>query len=492
MMKKIGILFVLIALFGSGLIAQQTRVLTLEDALELAKEQSQAAIRAKHTFRNSYWQHRTYKAEYLPNLVFSGTTPNFSRAMSPVQQNDGTYRYHQDYSNRITGSLSLEQNVPFTGGTLSMGSNLSRTDVLGDNGFIQYMSSPVTLRYSQNLFGVNPFKWNKKIEPLRYEEAKRTYLYAMENVSLTAINYFFALAEAQQRVATAEFNKANTDTLSKIANGRYQRGTIGEDEKLQSELNYMNAIRTYNDAVLTLQNSKNRMRSFLGFNELVDISIDIPNEFPRMVLDTEKIMDLAKANSPDMLAYERQLIEAERGVAQARANRGFNATANLEFGLDQRANNLADVYKNPGDMERVSIGLRVPLLDWGRGKGYVKMAQSSQELVKMQVEQAISDFEQNVITQVDQYNKQYDQFEITSKSDSIARNRYNVAMQRYRIDKITITEMNQAQTDRDNARQSYVAAIRNFWQYYYTIRQLTLYDLTENKPLAADYDQLVE
>ena len=464
---------------------------TIEEIIDLSKNQSPEGIQAKHAFRASYWEFRSYKAGFMPSLVFDATLPDFSRSYKSQWVNE-SYRYVQDFSSRISGSLNVEQNVPLTGGRISVGSSLSRTDVFGADGSVQYMSSPISISYSQSIFGVNQFKWDKKIEPLKYEEAKRKYLRAMENVSTVAIRYFFDLAAAQQNVAIAEFNKANTDTLYHIAQGRYNIGTIGENDMLQSELNYMNASATLNDALLNLATSKNRLRSFLGFNESVDISIIIPEHVPELQFNLDRIMSLAKENNPDPMAYRRQIIEAQRNVAVAKANRGFTADIYARFGLDQRAVNVNDVYKNPNDMETVQIGLRIPILDWGRGKGRVKMAQSNEELVRMQVEQAMSDFEQNVVLQVNQFNMQGDQYRITAKADTIAQNRYKVSMQRFLIDKIDITEMNNAQNDRDAAKQRYIMALRNYWAYYYNLRLLTLYDLAGNKPLAADYDTLVD
>jgi outer membrane protein TolC len=497
-MRQLYTILVVITLFTDAISAQNNLEFTIDEVIGLAKEQSPEGILAKHSFRASYWQYRSYKAGFLPSLVFSASAPNFSRAMTAVQQENGSYLYLQDYSNRLSGAINIEQNVPLTGGQFSIGSNLSRTDILGDDGYVQYLSSPLNVTYSQSLFGLNNLKWDKKIEPLRYEEAKKRYLRAVENVSITAVRYFFNLAEAQQRVAIAEFNKLNNDSLYKIAKGRYNIGTIGENDMLQSELNYMNACATLNDAVLDLASSKNRLRSFLGFNESVNISIIIPEEAPKLNLNVDKIMELAKQNSPDLLSHERQLMEAQRNVASAKASRGFSADLYMQFGLDQRSGtrqssgNIPDAYKKPGDMERIQLGLRIPILDWGKGKGRVKMAQSNEELTKVQVQQAVTDFEQDVILQVNQYNMQAEQYQITTKADTIAQKRYSVSMQRYLTDKIDITEMNNAQNDRDNARLRSVTALRNYWTYYYTIRQLTLYDLLNSKPLETDYDKLID
>ncbi|MDR2424098.1 MAG: TolC family protein [Prevotellaceae bacterium] len=498
-MNRVFLLFTLIltGLHG-GLAAQNNLTLTIDEVIALAKEQSLAAIQAKHSFRASYWQNKTYRTNSLPSLVFAATLPNFSRAMTAVQQPDGTYVYHQDFSSRMSTALSVEQGVPLTGGNLSIGSDLGRTDNFGGNAYHQYVSTPINIAYRQSLFGINAYKWDRKIEPLRYEEAKKNYLMAMEQVTLTAINYFFNLANTQQRVAISEFNKANNDSLFRIARGRYNIGTIGENDMLQSEYNYVSSSASLNQSLLDLETSKNRLRSFLGFNESVNITIVIPVDVPKVMLDIDRIVELAKENNPQILAYERQLIEAQRTVAQVKSQNGFNADLSVQFGLNQRSGmqgqsgTIPEAYKKPGDMERVGLSLRIPILDWGRGRGRIKMAESNQEMEKVRIQQALADFEQGVIMQVKQYNMQYTQLQITAKADTIARNRYAISMQRYKIDKIDITEMDNAQRARDNAVIEYVSAMSRYWEYYYAIRRTTLFDFLRNQPLETDYDKLVE
>lgn len=484
--------------FTSTLFAQREQkkyTFNLDEVIEMARTQSTEALQAKHTFRASYWQYRSYKAEFLPSLVFSGTLPSFIHGVEQVRQNDGSYAFKNSFSNSLSGTLSVEQNVPFTGGTFSVNSRLQRYDEYEPNRLIQYSSTPISVRYEQSIFGVNQLKWSRKIEPLKYEEAKRGYLKSMEGVSITAIRYFFSLASAQQNLAIAEFNYNNNEELFKIAGGRYGIGTIGENDLLQSELNYMNARASLNEARLNLANAKNRLRSFLGFNENADIEIIIPDKVPSVNIDLDKILELAKQNNPDLLAYRRQLIEAEKNVASERANRGFTANLSAEFGLNPYgggSENIKDAYKDLKDKEVVSLGLRIPILDWGRGKGRVKMAKSNLDLVRVQIEQKLVDFEQDILLQVNQFNQQGEQFAITAKADTIAQSRYAVSKQRYLIDKITITDMNNAQNDRDNAKRQYINALQNYWNYYYTLRQTTLHDLLFDRPLDVDYDMLID
>ncbi len=474
--------------------------LTLDEVLELARTQSPEAIRARNSYQVSYWTYRAYKANFLPKLSLTSDLPQFSRQIIDVtsidpETGEAQHNYTSEFYNNFSGGLTLEQNLP-TGGRVSINTALQRTDRFrGDFSnhiSTEYLSTALSVRLSQSIFGVNEMKWDRKIEPLKYEEAKRTYIENMESLSQRAIQYFFNLAIAQQNLAISEFNHANNDTLYRISAGRYELGTIGENDLLQSELAFQKALSTMNDNRLTLENAENRLRSFLGFNDRASVEIVIPEDTPQVILDLEQVLQLAFANNPDMIGYERQIIEAQKNVSQQKANRGFSANLNVVFGLNQQAETIQYAYQDPRNMQTLSIGLNIPILDWGRGKGMVKMAESNEELVRRQVEQSRLDFEQDLILNVKQFNMQEQQFRIASKSDTIAQKRYEVAKQRYLIDKITVTDMNNAQIDRDESRIGYVQALYNYWRYYYQIRGITQYDFIKNERLGADFDALVD
>ena len=61
--------------------------------------------------------------------------------------------------------------------------------------------------------------------------------------------------------------------------------------------------------------------------------------------------------------------------------------------------------------------------------------------------------------------------------------RFDLTSKRYVIGKVDVTELNLANNDRENNRQSYVNAVQAFWTAYYEIRTLTLYDFIHSEPL---------
>lgn len=131
----------------------------------------------------------------------------------------------------------------------------------------------------------------------------------------------------------------------------------------------------------------------------------------------------------------------------------------------------------------MSLSVVIPILDWGRGKGKVRVAKSNIELVNTQVEQGMNDFELNVRQMVRQFNLQARQVEVASRTDETARRRYEVALRLYLMGKSSVLDLNAATTEKDTSRRNYIEALKTYWMLYYGLRSLTQYDFYRNCPL---------
>ncbi len=486
--------FIILSISSTFTRAQQDSLhleLTLEDVIELAREQSPMAIMARHQFRSSYWEYRTYKASFLPALSLNSTLPDFNRSIERNIQDDGSEVFVPSHRMNTSLEMEMSQNIGFSGGNIFMNSSLQRIDNLGINPDKTYLSYPFTIGFSQPINGYNAFKWEKKIEPAKYEEAKKELIHTLEQVGNRAVGYFFDLILAQINLEIAKKNFANNDTLYNIAGGRYQLGTIAENELLQMELSYLNAGTALNAANIDLEVKKFRLRSFLGYNEMVDIELIVPSEIPEVSIDMARALQEANTNNPEVLALQRRLLEAEQSVAQAKSQKGLQANLFALYGLSKNADDLGGVYADPQDQQRLRVGFEIPILDWGLGKGRYRMAQSAEDVVKINVLQSRSDFEQQIFLQVMQFNLQDDQLRIASKADTIAEKRYEVTKQRFLIGKIDVLDLNVALEEKDVARRGYVQALRNYWDYFFSLRILTLYDWINDAKLEQNFDDIL-
>ncbi|HPJ58083.1 MAG TPA: hypothetical protein PLQ06_00005, partial [Bacteroidales bacterium] len=141
-MKKILLLSIIVVLLTAGhkISAQELKRLTLQQVIELSEVQSPNALMAMHRFRSSYWQYRTFVAQYRPSLTLSGSTPDYSTAFSRVwNSQSGTYQYVSTNILQTIGSLSLTQNIGLTGGTISL-----QSDVTLENDFEKETNKYIT------------------------------------------------------------------------------------------------------------------------------------------------------------------------------------------------------------------------------------------------------------------------------------------------------------------------------------------------------------
>jgi outer membrane protein TolC len=336
----------------------------------------------------------------------------------------------------------------------------------------------MNVELEQPLFAFNPLRWQRKIEPLLYEESKREYVEQMEFISEEASNRFFNVLQEQINLQIAQFNLANNDTIYKIEQGRYNIGTTSLDKLLQVELQLLRSRQDVAQANLNLQTARLELRTYLGLKENdVFPELILPESVPVFDVAQEDALQYAKKNRSAYISFERQRLQAERDLAQARGSR-FQTSITAAYGLNNNGIILSDVYDDPLEQQQVNLTFSIPVLDWGRNKSMMKRAIANKKLTDYIIAQDEVNFEQDIMTLVRQFELLRLQIEITKKSDEVAAERYNVAQNRYLIGKIDITNLNIALNEKDDAKRSYIAALKSFWSAYYQLRRLTLFDFS--------------
>jgi outer membrane protein TolC len=462
---------------------QEKVTYTLQDVVARAKAQSTAALRAQTIKENRFWQFRLYQSNYNPQLRLEGTIPQYTQAVNSVTQPDGSIEFRPVKQNFVDLELGLEQVISPTGGVVSVNSSSSRFDnFLAPEGLrARYSGVPVNIRLSQPIFAFNPYKWDKKIQPLLFEESKREYVEQMEQISGIAAQLFFDYLLAQVNLDIAEKNLRNTEDIYQIENGRYNIGKTSEDQLLTVELQVLQAKQAQAQARLDMETSMLTLKSYVGLNENVDVALLLPDEIPSVKVDVDRAIELAFQNRSEALGFDTQILQAEQEVARARGQR-FQMNLNASYGYNNAASSFENIYINPNQQAVVNLGISVPVLDWGRTKARMEQSRANQRLTEYTVEQERINFEQEIYTMARNFQMLEDRLEITEVSDKVAEKRYEISRDRYLTGRVTITDLNIAQTEKDANKRAYIASLREYWSAYYQLRQMTLYDF-ENSQL---------
>lgn len=471
--------------------APQERDITLTEAIALARVQSVDAAVALNELKSAYWTYRTFRADLLPEVNLSGTLPNYSKSYSTYQNSDGSYTFVRNNILGLSGELSIDQNIWFTGGTLSLTSSLDYLKQLGSGGDKQFMSVPVGLKLTQPIFGVNSLKWNRRIEPVRYAEAKAEFVSATEEVTMKTITYFFELLLAKEALETDRQNKRNADRLYEVAQAKRKMGQISENDLLQLKLNVLQGQADVTEGESTLNAKMFQLRSFLGLSESETLNPVLPASVPDLQMDYRTVLEKALERNSFAQNIRRRQLEADYAVATARGNlRSIDLVASV--GYTGQNHTLSSAYRDLRDNQIVQIGVKIPILDWGKRRGQVRVAKSNREVELSRIRQEQMDFNQNIFLLVANFNNQAQQLDIAEEADLIAEKRYRTSVETFVIGKISTLDLNDAQASKDEARQKHISELFYYWYYFYQIRSLTLWDFERNEVLEADFEEIVK
>lgn len=482
------VLFVSASCFG----AETERItITLDEAIARARVNSVDAAVALDELRTSYWEYRSYRAELLPEVNFSATIPAYHKQYSPYMNESGSYSFVRNNYLQMNGEVSLSQNIWLTGGKVSLNTSLDFFRQLDGDKYNRFMSIPVALTLTQPIFGVNNLKWNRKIEPVRYEEAKAAYMSASEDVAIKAISYYFQLLMADENLLIARQNLENARKLYDVAKEKREMGRISGNDLLQMELNRLNAESELTDCESNRKSCMFQLRTLLDYNENTDIIPETPSAVPTAAITYDDALQKALARNKFAANLRRRQLEADYEVAKAKGNmRQISLFAQVGYtGTDRR---FAGAYSTLKDNQVVEIGFEIPILDWGRRRGKVKVAESNRKVTESRLRQERADFAQNIFILVERYRNQLDQLDISRRADEIAAKRYATNVETFMIGKISTLDLNDSRTSKDEARREYINELYLFWNYYYQIRSLTLWDYALDSDIDTDIEKILK
>ena len=64
-------------------------------------------------------------------------------------------------------------------------------------------------------------------------------------------------------------------------------------------------------------------------------------------------------------------------------------------------------------------------------------------------------------------------------------------MATFLIGRISTLDLNDSQVSKDQARQSFIDQLYRYWDYYYQLRSLTLWDFAEGRDIEADIRKVI-
>jgi outer membrane protein len=465
--------------FGMLLVAGvvHAQEITLKEAVERAQRQGYSARAAVATRDAARAHDRAFGARLLPQLSLNGNAPIYDRAILPVVQPDGSTLFTPVQQTTANAGLTIAQKLPFTGGTFSVTSALQRYQRTGGTQQTEtWTSSPVTVKLDQPVLRPNTIRWDDREQDISLTIAERQYLEAREAVALQATNAFFDFFIAKKTLDNATSTAGSNDTLYTLNKGRLEVGKIGENDLLQSELALLRSRSALENAKLEFDRTLAAFRLAINLEAGATLDVGVPSAIPQFQADTALAVAQALNNRAQISDLELQSVRARRKIAEAKLINGPGAVVTASMGFNQTAPDVNLAYQNLLQKQNFSLGVNVPLFQWGARKAEVQAAVSDQKRVDATSQASREQIAQDAHFAALQVTQASRNVALSAKADTVAQKRFEVAYNRYVIGRIGIDNLYIAQNEKDQAVSQYLQALRNYWLAYYRLRQVTLFD----------------
>ncbi len=486
-MKRV-LTIILISLVAISASAQEL-TLTLPQVIELAKDSSLTAFRYKNMYLASYWTFRSFRANRLPSLSLDLKPVAYNRQLVARYDSENDidiYRQQKSYS--ASAGLTLTQNFDPLGGTFYLSTSLDYLRGFGDKTFSQYTAVPFIIGYNHNSFGYNQFKWDRKIEPLKFEKAKQEYLYNSELIAIQAVQYFFNLALSQAQYENAVAQKAKCDSLYSIGKLKFEIASITKSDLMTLQLDVLNAQNSIATAEVAVRRNMLRLTSFLGLDRNTKLTLILPKKPHDIAINIPDAIAMMHQNNYMILEKMQSVSEAEMNLDRIKKSNRLSAGISASLGYNQEAEKLPDAYKNPMRRDVVSVSVSVPILDWGVRKGQKNQAANALDIAKIEQAQKIDELEQNLINSVGELETRYALMNTEEESLALAKMVYDQNILNFQNGSCDITTLSASQSRLQSAQNQYITSMNDYWSCYYEIRSQTLFDYLTNTSLLQEFE----
>lgn len=477
----------------TSVFGQKLSKITLQETLDLANKSSLDAFRGKRQYAIDYWKYKSFKAQFLPRMDLNVLPFTYNRALvqryDPVNNVD-VYRPQQSLN--MFSELSISQNIIATGTTIFVNSNFNRLINYTDTRIDNYSTTPIRIGINQPLMAFNELKWLNKTALLEFEKAKKEYIYNQQVINLKAIDLFFRWALSNKKVEIAKETKSNAKKLYEIAKKRYEIGAIERDDLLNLELESFTAKTNLTKVVQELGVIIADLKLFLNKDDLEQFEPELPILISNLKISVSEAQTYMDTNNPELLKSEIDKINAEKDLDQAIKENRFQFSLDASYGLNQQANTFSNAYRNFLDQQIVAVSFRIPVLDWGERKGNIKTARMTKELTDITVQQTVNDIKRQLVLKVENFNLQEEQVTAALKTKEISRESYQITERRFLSGKVDLLRLLNSRQAWQTAEEQYIQSLQLYWNYYYEVQQLTLYDFMKSETLTESFDKILK
>lgn len=341
----------LICLLAFAASAQEPRVLTLEESLEIAKASNLTVQTAEQNLKTAAAQVRAARAGLLPRITANGDYTYFRDVQKSVIQAEGGFGFLPPGG---TGEGDAMQPMPTP--TADNEAELIELE------FGAHHNLQGTVSLTQPIFAWGRYYYGYQAAKLSYQAVEREVTAAYHQLRLDVSEAFYGVLVAQEFVRVAQQSVALVEKQLGIAEASFEAGAATNFDVLRAKVQLANAQSQLIRAENGVRIAKNGYKTLLNIplSEAISVqgSLETVGEHPLAAGSLEALIQQALKNRPEMGRSQLNERAARKQVDVAKTRRlpdlGF--FSNYQISQNERLTEMNRIW---------SLGLRIniPIFD---------------------------------------------------------------------------------------------------------------------------------
>lgn len=392
--------------------------------------------------------------EAVSLALMQASTYKQSQLNEQIAEHD-LFQSRKAFLPRVSANPTLIYNSP-TLGAVPTGTPRPPS-FLGSNAITEYQGL-VTVSGEIDISG--RLQANRRRAQFLLQAAKAGTEAARRNLVNATDEAYLALAFATAQRNSAEANLQSAEEFEKLTKLLVEGGEIAPVDLLKAQIQTNNRRNELEQARVNERIAANNLRAFLGFDDSQEIAVSElqtlipdPNELAQFSID-------AITNRPELQQIQAETEAAKEDSKIAKAERKPQFTYSIDGGFVSDALRPGRIGNTTGF--RATVGVSIPLFDWGASKSRQKQAD-----LRAQISENSRIFTERQFAA--QFNSNLTQAKsAASRIRSLAENFRNaekileVAILRYRAGETQIIEVTDAQNQVIIQRNALLQAIYDY------------------------------
>ncbi|MCJ8153289.1 TolC family protein [Chryseobacterium sp. SSA4.19] len=436
-----------------------------------------ANIHNTHSYKITENEYKIKKIEngflrksLLPNVNLDFSLP-YQRSISDVTQPDGTIKFLERNFLNSYATLNTSQVLAFTGGTINLSNSINYSRDFNNN-YTNFSSNWVNFSYRQPINGYNSYKWDRKINKLVEKKDSVDYLKNKIKIRYEVAKAYIDAENAQLKSFLLIENIKKSKSILHEISEKFKHGRAIKTDVIQMELNVSRLQGYLKVNAIECSNLFNQLERVSGIEFQDSIVLKSVEEI-EYSLDKEELIGKLESNGFG-LEWAINELKAEANYNKIKKEGSISLNLQAGIGINSSANEITDLFHTPLQTQFLTLGIKIPILDWGVSKDKVTIAQIERENLKLKKEEDEEEHIKSIEELISYYLNVKSQIEVLKHqiilSDKLTADYKDLLL----LGRITSSEFNNQLYENINLTVDYEKNKNNLYLLKFRIEELNL------------------